>query len=87
MLGNWSFGDFFKAEAIEWAFDLLTNVYKIPKDRLYATYFCGDKENGLDEDTEARDIWRKYLPNERVLPFPAKVYLIYYLIGKLLGNG
>lgn len=70
MLGNWSFGDFFKAEAIAWAWELLTEIYKLPKDRLYATYFGGDNE--LQPDDEARDIWRKYLPAERVLPFPSK---------------
>jgi len=68
MLGNWSFGDFFKEEIIEWAWDLLTNVYKLPGERLYATYFGGDEASGLKPDTEARDLWRRFLPAERVLP-------------------
>lgn len=57
MLGNWSFGDYFKREAIEWAWELLTTVYKLDPDRLYATYFGGDKSLGLESDEEARNIW------------------------------
>lgn len=57
MLGNWSFGDFFKKEAIEWSWELLTEVYKMPKERLYITYFGGDDELGLEADLETRDIW------------------------------
>ncbi|KAH9543369.1 hypothetical protein CY35_13G061100 [Sphagnum magellanicum] len=72
MLGNWSFGDYFKKEAITWAWELLTEVYKLPMDRLYATYFGGDKKLGLEEDLEARDIWRNFLPVEHVLPFGCK---------------
>ncbi|XP_015900832.3 alanine--tRNA ligase [Ziziphus jujuba] len=72
MLGNWSFGDYFKNEAIEWAWELLTKVYKLPNDRFYATYFGGDEKAGLAPDNEARDIWLKYLPPERVLPFGCK---------------
>ncbi|CAJ1933811.1 unnamed protein product [Sphenostylis stenocarpa] len=72
MLGNWSFGDYFKAEAISWAWELLTNVYKLPSDRIYATYFGGDDKAGLGPDLEARDIWLKFLPPERVLPFGCK---------------
>lgn len=72
MLGNWSFGDYFKEEAITWAWELLTEVYKLPKDRLYASYFGGDERLGLPVDEEARDIWLRYLPAERVLPFGAK---------------
>ncbi|MCC7387377.1 MAG: alanine--tRNA ligase [Phycisphaerales bacterium] len=68
MLGNWSVGDYFKAEAIEWAWDLLTRVYQLPGDRLYATYFGGDKAQGLPPDTEARDLWLRFLPTQRVLP-------------------
>jgi len=59
MLGNWSFGDYFKAEAIEWAWDLLTNVWKLPKDRLYATVFGGDEADGLPPDTEAEGLWKQ----------------------------
>ncbi|KAG8644196.1 hypothetical protein MANES_11G108600v8 [Manihot esculenta] len=72
MLGNWSFGDYFKKEAIEWAWELLTKVYKLPADRLYATYFGGDEKAGLAPDTEARDIWLQFLPPGRVLPFGCK---------------
>ncbi len=68
MLGNWSFGDYFKAEAIEWAWDLLTNVWGIDKERLHATYFQGDASEGLEPDTEARELWLRYLPAERVHP-------------------
>ena len=68
MLGNWSLGDYFKAESIEWAWDLLTRVYQLPTDRLYATYFGGDGAAGLPADTEARDLWLRFLPPERVLP-------------------
>jgi len=59
MLGNWSFGDYFKAEAIEWAWQLLTEVWSLPKDRLYATYFEGDPDQGLEADVEARQLWAK----------------------------
>ncbi|GJY97814.1 alanine--tRNA ligase [Tanacetum coccineum] len=72
MLRNWSFGDYFKNEAIEWAWELLTTVYKLPTDRIYVTYFGGDKKLGLQADNEARDIWLKYLPAKRVLPFGCK---------------
>ena len=69
MLGTWSFGDYFKKESIDWAWDLLVNVYKLPEDRFYASYFGGDEALGLECDTEARDLWLQYLPAERVLPF------------------
>ncbi|KAF5747411.1 alanine--tRNA ligase [Tripterygium wilfordii] len=72
MLGNWSFGDYFKEEAIGWAWELLTKVYKLPADRFYATYFGGDEKAGLAPDTEARDLWLKFLPPGRVLPFGCK---------------
>jgi alanyl-tRNA synthetase len=72
MLGNWSFGDYFKEEAISWAWDLLTNVYGLPAERLYATYFRGDEEDGLAADDEAKNIWLRFLPAERVLPYGRK---------------
>ena len=68
MLGNWSFGDFFQNEMISWAWDLLTNVYKLDKDRLYATYYMGNKKDNIPMDTNSRDLWSKYLPKERILP-------------------
>ena len=67
MLGNWSFGDYFKNEAIDWAWELLTEVYKIDKDRLYATVFEGSSEDGTALDSEARDRWLTHLPADRVL--------------------
>lgn len=67
MLGNWSFGDYFKNEAIDWAWELLTEVYKIDTDRLYATVFEGSAEDGTSLDTEARDRWLSHLPADRVL--------------------
>ncbi|KAI4999073.1 hypothetical protein ZWY2020_059826 [Hordeum vulgare] len=72
MLGNWSFGDYFKDQAIAYAWELLTQVYKLPTDRIYATYFGGDDKAGLAPDTDSKDIWLKYLPTERVLPFGCK---------------
>ena len=72
MLGNWSFGDYFKKEAIAWAWELLTKVYGLPKDRLYASFFEGDAEAGLDKDQEAMDYWKEWLPEDRILPFDKK---------------
>lgn len=72
MLGNWSFGDYFKAEAIEWSWELLTDVYKIPKDRLYVTVFAGNKKEGLPEDTEAKDYWKRHIEEDRILSFGKK---------------
>ncbi|KAK8943427.1 Alanine--tRNA ligase [Platanthera guangdongensis] len=72
MLGNWSFGDYFKREAITWAWELLTEVYALPKDRFYATYFGGDEKAGLLPDNEAKSVWMEFLPSERVLPFGCK---------------
>jgi len=68
MLGNWSFGDYFKKEAIDWAWELLTEVYGIDKDRLYATVFEGDAADGLELDSEALELWKKHLPAGRILP-------------------
>lgn len=67
MLGNWSFGDYFKKEAISWAWELLTEVYKIDKDILYVTIFEGDEKEGLAKDTEAYDIWKQYIAEDRIL--------------------
>jgi len=72
MLGNWSFGDYFKAEAIEWAWTLLTKVWGLPEDRMYASYFGGDEKLGLPADDEAKALWLRYLPPERVLPYGTK---------------
>jgi len=81
MLGNWSFGDparlsadkavsaggYFKKEAIEWAWELLVDVYKLDPERLYATVFEGDASDGLDADTEAENLWKQFLPADRIL--------------------
>src|ERR1700754_3070765 len=68
MLGNWSFGDYFKKEAIAWSWELLTEVYKLPKDRLYVTYFEGDTKEGLETDTETYDLWKQYVDEAHILP-------------------
>lgn len=67
MLGNWSFGDYFKKEAIEWAWELLVDHFKLPKDRFYATIFEGDSSENLEKDNEAKEIWMNFLPEDRVL--------------------
>ncbi len=67
MLGNWSFGDYFKKEAIAWAWELLTEVYKIDKDKIYVTVFEGDKSEGLDFDQEAYDFWKQHISEDRIL--------------------
>ena len=67
MLGNWSFGDYFKKEAIDWAWELLTEVYKIDKTKLYATVFEGSAEDGTTLDTEAREAWLRHMPEDHVL--------------------
>ena len=67
MLGNWSFGDYFKNEAIDWAWELLTEVYKIDKNRLYATIFQGDAADGTELDTEAREAWKRHMPEDHII--------------------
>ncbi len=67
MLGNWSFGDYFKKEAIEWAFEFLVKEMNVNKERLYATVFEGSSDDNLDLDTEAQEHWKKYLPEDRIL--------------------
>lgn len=67
MLGNWSFGDYFKKEAIAWSWELLTDVYKIPKDQLYVTVFQGDAAENLPMDEEAFNYWKQYIAEDRIL--------------------
>ncbi|MFA6277549.1 MAG: alanine--tRNA ligase [Pedobacter sp.] len=67
MLGNWSFGDYFKKEAIAWSWELLTEVYKIPKDQLYVSIFEGDEKEGLPRDTEAFELWKQYVDEDRII--------------------
>src|SRR5687768_13602435 len=67
MLGNWSFGDYFKEEAISWSWELLTDILGIPKDRLYVTVFEGDEKEGLPKDQEAYDFWKKWIVEDRIL--------------------
>jgi alanyl-tRNA synthetase len=72
MLGNWSFGDYFKKEAIAWSWELLTEVYQLPKDRLYVSIFEGDEKEKLPRDTEAYNEWKKVIAEDRILPFNKK---------------
>ncbi len=67
MLGNWSYGDYFKKEAIEWAWELLHDVYKLPAERMYATVFEGSAEDGVPFDQEAFDYWRQFLPEDHII--------------------
>ena len=67
MLGNWSFGDYFKREAIDWAWEFLVDVLKIDRNRLYATVFEGSPSDGVELDTEAIECWRRHLPDERII--------------------
>jgi alanyl-tRNA synthetase len=67
MLGNWSFGDYFKKEAIEWGWEFLTEVVKISKDRIYVTVFEGDSKEGLARDTDSYNYWKTFVPAERIL--------------------
>ncbi len=67
MLGNWSFGDYFKKEAIEWAWELLTEEFGIDKDSLYVTIFEGDEKDGVSKDTESFDIWKSMISEDRIL--------------------
>ncbi len=72
MLGNWSFGDYFKEEAIAWSWDLLTKVYGIEEDRMYVTVFSGDEADRVPADEEACEIWKKWVADDRILPFDKK---------------
>ena len=67
MLGNWSFGDYFKQEAISWAWELLTEVYHLPKERMYATVFEGSEEDGVPFDEEAYGYWKQFLPEDHII--------------------
>ena len=67
MLGNWSFGDYFKKDAIAWAWELLTDVYGIDKDLLYVTIFEGDKSEGLERDSDAFKYWKQFISEERII--------------------
>ena len=67
MLGNWSYGDYFKKEAIEWAWELLHDVYKLPAERMYATVFEGSEEDGVPFDQEAYDYWLQFLPADHII--------------------
>ena len=67
MLGNWSFGDYFKNEAIDWAWELLTGVYGLDKDRLYVTIFEGSPEEGIEQDSEAKEAWLRHVDSSRII--------------------
>lgn len=67
MLGNWSIGDYFKDEAIAWAWEFFVDILKIDKDNLYVTIFEGDKNDGLEKDQEAYDLWKRHISEDRIL--------------------
>jgi len=67
MLGNWSYGDYFKEEAISWAWELLTDVYGLPRERMYATVFEGSEADGVAFDREAYDVWARFLPEDHII--------------------
>ena len=67
MLGNWSFGDYFKENAIQWAWDLLINIYKLDEKRLYVSIFGGDKKDNLEKDIESYNIWNKIVDNVKII--------------------
>jgi len=67
MLGNWSFGDYFKKEAIEWAWEFLTEELKIDKDKLYVTIFAGEEAEGLERDNEDYDFWKEIISEDRIV--------------------
>lgn len=69
MLGNWSFGDYFKEETIDWAWELLTKEFGLDPNRLYVSIFEGDDADGLEPDNEAKEFWKKHVPEDRILPF------------------
>ena len=72
MLGNWSFGDYFKKEAIAWAWELLTKRLELPEESIYVSVFGGDTEDNLPEDVEARQLWQEWLPDAKILSFGKK---------------
>lgn len=72
MLGNWSIGDYFKEEAISWAWELLTEKYGLDKEKMYVTVFAGNEEEQLEQDLEAANYWKKWLPEDRILYFDKK---------------
>ena len=82
MLGNWSFGDYFKKEAIDWAWEYLTEVVKLDPNRLYATVFEGYAPEGLERDNEAAGIWEKHLPASHIINgkrFPSMISLNWFI--------
>ena len=72
MLGNWSFGDYFKEDAIAWAWELITEVYGLPKDRLYVTVFEGEQDDNTAIDQESIDLWKRHLSEDRIIPASKK---------------